>query len=233
MTQAYNLSQLANNLNSTGQLDATDGLVNAVPVANGGTGASTDAAARTNLDVPSRSGSGASGSWGISITGSAGSLASTLGVAGGGTGATTLASNNVLLGNGTSALQTIAPGTSGNVLRSNGTTWQSSSIPAGGFPAYDTAGRVTVTYNTLWQAPANGYVTISAVGSFINGLQVEVGNTSGLGTTILIMGNDQNNFSYAQSASFAIKSGSYAKIGPSPLFPYEYETVTIYFWPVS
>lgn len=65
MTQAYNLSQLANNLNSSGQLDATDGLVNAVPIANGGTAASTASAARTNLDVPSRSGSGASGNWGI------------------------------------------------------------------------------------------------------------------------------------------------------------------------
>ena len=53
MTQAYNLSQLANNLNSSGQVDATDGLVNAVPVANGGTGASTAAAARTNLGVAS------------------------------------------------------------------------------------------------------------------------------------------------------------------------------------
>jgi len=51
MTQAYNLSQLANNLNSTGQLDATDGLVNAVPIANGGTGATSAAAARTNLGV--------------------------------------------------------------------------------------------------------------------------------------------------------------------------------------
>jgi hypothetical protein len=49
MTQAFNLSQLANNLNSSGQLDATDGLVNAVPVANGGTGASSASAARTNL----------------------------------------------------------------------------------------------------------------------------------------------------------------------------------------
>ena len=51
MTQAYNLSQLANNLNSSGQLDATDGLVNAVPVANGGTGASTAAAAVSNLSA--------------------------------------------------------------------------------------------------------------------------------------------------------------------------------------
>jgi hypothetical protein len=49
MTQAYNLSQLANNLNTAGQLDATDGLVNAVPVANGGTGASSAAGAATIL----------------------------------------------------------------------------------------------------------------------------------------------------------------------------------------
>jgi hypothetical protein len=35
MTQAFNLSQLANNLNTAGQLDATDGLSGAVPVANG------------------------------------------------------------------------------------------------------------------------------------------------------------------------------------------------------
>jgi hypothetical protein len=51
MTQSYNLSQLANNLTSAGLLDAADGLVNAVPIANGGTGASSAAAARTNLDV--------------------------------------------------------------------------------------------------------------------------------------------------------------------------------------
>jgi hypothetical protein len=41
MTQAFNLSQLANNLNTSGQLDATDGLTGATPVANGGTGRNT------------------------------------------------------------------------------------------------------------------------------------------------------------------------------------------------
>jgi hypothetical protein len=47
-------------------------------------------------------------------------------VSNGGTGSNTLALNNVLLGNGTGALQAVAPGASGNVLTSNGTTWVSS-----------------------------------------------------------------------------------------------------------
>lgn len=54
----------------------------------------------------------------------------TLPVANGGTGATSLTANNVLLGNGTSAVQVVAPGTNGNVLTSNGTTW-TSAAPAG------------------------------------------------------------------------------------------------------
>jgi len=52
-------------------------------------------------------------------------LTGTLPVANGGTGAATLAADNVLLGNGTSAVQAVAPGASGNVLTSNGTTWTS------------------------------------------------------------------------------------------------------------
>jgi len=55
----------------------------------------------------------------------------TLPVANGGTGSATLTANNVLLGNGTSALQVVAPGTNGNVLTSNGTTW-TSAAPSGG-----------------------------------------------------------------------------------------------------
>ena len=56
-------------------------------------------------------------------------VAGTLNVANGGTGATTLTANNVILGNGTSAVQTVAPGTSGNILVSNGTTWTSAANP--------------------------------------------------------------------------------------------------------
>ena len=55
-----------------------------------------------------------------------------IGVASGGTGSTSLTANNVLLGNGTSAVQTVAPGSSGNVLVSNGTTWTSAAPAASG-----------------------------------------------------------------------------------------------------
>jgi hypothetical protein len=51
MTQSYNLSQLANNLNSSGQVLTASGLSGATSIANGGTGATTAANARTNLDV--------------------------------------------------------------------------------------------------------------------------------------------------------------------------------------
>jgi hypothetical protein len=54
----------------------------------------------------------------------------TLPVANGGTGATTLTSNNVIIGNGTSAVQFVAPSTSGNLLTSNGTTWTSAPLAA-------------------------------------------------------------------------------------------------------
>jgi hypothetical protein len=58
----------------------------------------------------------------------------TVTVAQGGTGAASLTANNVLLGNGTSAVQVVAPGTNGNVLTSNGTTWTSAApaTPASG-----------------------------------------------------------------------------------------------------
>lgn len=56
----------------------------------------------------------------------------TLAVANGGTGATSLTANNVILGNGTSAVQVVAPGTEGNVLTSVSGTWASTAPAPGG-----------------------------------------------------------------------------------------------------
>ena len=56
----------------------------------------------------------------------------TLPVDNGGTGATTLTANNVILGNGTSAPLFVAPSTAGNVLTSTGSTWASTAPAASG-----------------------------------------------------------------------------------------------------
>ena len=89
----------------------------ALPVASGGTGATTAGNARTNLSAAS---SGANSDI-TSITG----LTTALTVAQGGTGAATHTSKGVLIGNGTSAVTTVSPSTSGNVLTSDGTNWTS------------------------------------------------------------------------------------------------------------
>ena len=72
---------------------------------------------------------------------------SAVGVANGGTGATTLTANNVLLGNGTSAPLFVAPGTNGNVLTSNGTTWTSAAAAAGFSAASDNTFTGIQTFN--------------------------------------------------------------------------------------
>lgn len=128
---------------------------------------------------------------GVAITNSTiSSLSSPLEVASGGTGNSTLLANGVLLGNGTNAIQTIAPGTSGNVLSSNGTTWVSST-PAGGIGSGQTwqdvtASRVSgTTYTNSTSTPIQLAITTYKVGNsptnfYIGG--VRVGFTNAIGT---------------------------------------------------
>jgi hypothetical protein len=63
----------------------------------------------------------------VSITGGTITGITDITVADGGTGASSITANSVVLGNGASPLSgnLVAPGTSGNVLTSNGTTWTS------------------------------------------------------------------------------------------------------------
>jgi len=84
-------------------------------------------------------------------------LSGSVPVANGGTGAASYTANNVLLGNGTSAFQAVAPGSSGNVLTSNGTTWQSTAPAGGGVTSLN--GQTGVIDNT----------TQYAIGSYIMG----------------------------------------------------------------
>jgi hypothetical protein len=108
-------------------------------------------------------------------------LGSALPVASGGTSLATLTANNVILGNGTSAPLFVAPGTTGNVLTSDGSTWASTAPAAGttfsagttGFtPNTATSGAVTLA-GTL--AVANGGTGQT---TYTNG-QLLIGNTTG------------------------------------------------------
>lgn len=86
-------------------------------------------------------------------TGAFTTLTSTVGIAvsSGGTGAKTFTANSLLLGNGTSPFQTVAPGTSGNVLTSNGTTWTSAAPSGSGIAkawvSFDGSGTILKAFN--------------------------------------------------------------------------------------
>jgi hypothetical protein len=70
----------------------------------------------------------------VAITGGSITGITDLAVSDGGTGSSTFTANSVVLGNGTSALNgnMVAPGTSGNLLVSNGTTWTSATLASSG-----------------------------------------------------------------------------------------------------
>lgn len=102
----------------------------------------------------------------------------TLAVANGGTGAASLTANNVVLGNGTSAVQTVAPGTNGNILTSNGTTWQS---------AAPTGVRSLTAGSNISLSGSTGNITISAAAS--GGTVTSIATTGGItGGTITTSG---------------------------------------------
>jgi hypothetical protein len=108
-------------------------------------------------------------------TGTASNVTGTVAVSNGGTGATTLTANSVLLGNGTSALQSVAPGTTGNVLTSDGTTWTSAAGGGGGgFPA----GTVILFYQS---AAPTGWTQVTTQNN--KALRVVSGTGGGTGGT--------------------------------------------------
>lgn len=91
-------------------------------------------------------------------------LGTDLAVADGGTGSSTLTAENVILGNGTNAVKFVAPGTSGNILTSNGTTWTSSAPPASGVTTFS-AGTTGLTPNSA----SNGAITLAGTLNVANG----------------------------------------------------------------
>jgi hypothetical protein len=120
---------------STTFTNLTTNVTGTLPIANGGTGSTstTFVNAATNVTGTLPIANGGTGSTSTTFVNAATNITGTLPVANGGTGASTLTSANVILGAGTSAVTFVAPGSSGNILTSNGSTWTSAAAAASGF----------------------------------------------------------------------------------------------------
>jgi hypothetical protein len=107
-------------------------------------------------------------------------LSTPLPVASGGTSSASLAANNVLLGNGTSALQAVAPGNSRNLLTSNGTTWVSQ------VPSYTGHNAQVFTSNGTFTVPTGVTgIKVTVVGGGGGGNNTSLGTaTSGGNSTV-------------------------------------------------
>jgi len=129
-----------------------------------------------------------------------GGTGGTLPVANGGTGSTTLTANNVLLGNGTSALQAVAPGTSGNVLTSNGTTW-ASTAPSGVTlgTAVTCVSQSNIDYTSLPSGLKRITVAFNEVACGGN-ILIQLGTSSGFETTGYVSTSTQLDNAGASSA---------------------------------
>lgn len=102
------------------QVDLTTDVTGLLPIANGGTNAGDASTARTNLDVPQRDGTDASGTWNISILGNAATATSA-------TTATTAVgvSGTVAVGNGGTGQTTAAAAASAFGVPGVGQSWSS------------------------------------------------------------------------------------------------------------
>jgi hypothetical protein len=94
----------------------------------------------------------------------------TLGVANGGTGRATLTANNIILGNGTSTVNFVAPGSNGNVLTSNGTTW-TSAAPSAALPAAGGVGAYALMRNSVGSSAAFNTSVAGSTLWFSGGIQ--------------------------------------------------------------
>lgn len=181
----------------------TTTLTTDLAITDGGTGASTAADARTNLGLGTIATQSASN---VNITGGSITGITDLAVADGGTGASTL--TGVVIGNGTSAMTAVAPGTSGNVLTSNGTAW-TSATPAGGIGIGQTWQNVSgsrsanTNYTNSTGKPIQVMITTYKIGSsspttfYVD--SVSIGFTDAAGT------NDVGNYT---TTSFIVPNGS-------------------------
>jgi hypothetical protein len=181
----------------------------ALPVASGGTGVATltgVAYGNGTSAFTAATGAQIATAIGADAVTNAVNVTSTVPVNKGGTGSTSLTANNVLLGNGTSAVQVVAPGTIGNLLTSDGTTWTSATPAASGVTSVATGnglsgGTITSTGTLVVACPS-----FNSVGSYVWG--GGTGNPSGISNYVSGSTYSAGNSGYYQVASAGVQGPS-------------------------
>lgn len=90
------------------------------------------------------------------------SVSTAITAAQGGTGLTTIAANNVMLGNATGSIKVVAPGSVGNVLTSTGTTWTSTALAGQVYPSAGIANSTGSAWGTSYSTTGSGIVVALA-----------------------------------------------------------------------
>jgi hypothetical protein len=203
-------------LTSSGTLDVTGGFK-----LDGSAGTSGQALVSAGANTPTWSTLGTMASQNatsVAITGGTITGITDLTVADGGTGASSITANSVILGNGTSTLSgnLVAPSTSGNVLKSNGTTW-TSAAPTVPWVVSDVSSSSSITSGTTsYSIAANTLMVLGTAYSYMGSNQgaslgVRIKNSGGTTLfTYTLTGANENNGGDGGSAMSARSAWSVA-----------------------
>ena len=147
----------------------------------------------------------------------------TLPVNKGGTGAATHTANNVLIGAGTSAVTSVAPGTNGNVLTSNGTVWASAAASGGSaglvfISSVTASDDATLSFTSISSTYAQYVFTIEAIRPATSSAELYLLTSSNNGSSYDTGGSDYSRLIIYYGGSTRVESiansAAFLAVGP-------------------
>jgi hypothetical protein len=113
------------------------------------------------------------------------------------------------------------------VIQSDGGSYYRTVSRTGKTPTY-AENAVAITYNTVYQADMDGTLIVLLTGSYMNGIQILVGDTNNPNMLLAKQADDLNSNTKEYSLSVVIPAGMYYKV--APLGAHAFETIVSYFY---